>query len=155
MFDWLLKNNVSHLKLQSWPGWLAPYKHCKHPKMTTLAWITGSQKNDVTWKHPKAAVLSPFLIGRMFLREPSWKYSSKLYSGSKNLRSTCSGNICPIGRSLPLIGWEQSSPVNEEKEKEKKIDDGVASFFTRFGGNLFICWLVEGAALSRRPRMRL
>ena len=55
--------------------------------------------------------LSPFLIGRMsrffanlvgstdsaklvgligptFLREPSWKYSSKLYSGSKNLRSS-------------------------------------------------------------------
>ena len=23
-------------------------------------------------------VLSPFLIGRMFLREPSWKYSAKL-----------------------------------------------------------------------------
>ena len=22
--------------------------------------------------------LSPFLIGRMFLREPSWKYSAKL-----------------------------------------------------------------------------
>ena len=33
---------------------------------------------------------------------------------------------------LPLIG----SPVNEEK---KKMDDGVARFFTRFGGNLFIC----------------
>ena len=26
--------------------------------------------------HPYA--LSPFLIGRMFLREPSWKYSAKL-----------------------------------------------------------------------------
>ena len=25
-----------------------------------------------------ASVLSPFLIGRMFLREPSWKYSAKL-----------------------------------------------------------------------------
>ena len=45
-----------------------------------------------------------FLIGPTFLRKPSWKYSSKLYSGSKNLRSTCSGNIRPIGRSLPLIG---------------------------------------------------
>ena len=97
--------------------------------------------------------LSPFLIGRMFLREPSWKYSAKLYSGSKNLRSTCSGNIRAVGRSLPLIGWEQSSPVNEEKTKIK-MDDGVARFFIRFGGNLFICWLVEGAALSRRPRMR-
>ena len=50
---------------------------------------------------------------------------------------------------LPLI----SSPVNEEKTKIK-MDDGVARFFTRFGGNLFICGLVEGAAVSRRPRMR-
>ena len=24
------------------------------------------------------SVLGPFLIGRMFLREPSWKYSAKL-----------------------------------------------------------------------------
>ena len=46
----------------------------------------------------------PFLIGRMFVREPSRKYSSKLYSGSKKPRSTCSGNIRPIRRSLPLIG---------------------------------------------------
>ena len=45
-----------------------------------------------------AHLLSPFLIGRMFLREPSWNYSSKLYSGSKKFRSTCSGNIRPIGR---------------------------------------------------------
>ena len=43
--------------------------------------------------------------------------------------------------------------MNEEKTKIK-MDDGVARFFTRFGGNLFICGLVEGAALSRRPRMR-
>ena len=86
--------------------------------------------------------LSPFLIGRTFLREPSWKYSAKLYSGSKNLRSTCSGNIRPNRRSLPLIGWEQSgSPVNGEQTKIK-MDDGVARFFTRFEGNLFICWLV-------------
>ena len=26
-------------------------------------------------------MLRQFLIGRMFLREPSWKYSAKLYSG--------------------------------------------------------------------------
>ena len=96
---------------------------------------------------------SPFLIGWMFLRETSWKYSSKLYSGSEKLCSTCSGNIRPIRRSLPLIGREQSSPVDEEKTKIK-MDDGVARFFTRFGGNLFICWLAGGAALSRRPRMR-
>ena len=68
--------------------------------------------------------------------------------GSKKLRSTCSGDIRHIRRSLPLTGWEQSSPVDEEKIK---MDDGVARFFTRFGGNMFICWLVGGAALSRRP----
>ena len=38
--------------------------------------------------------------------------------------------------------------------RKRKMDDGVARFFTRFGGNLFICWLVGGATLSRRPRMR-
>ena len=43
--------------------------------------------------------------------------------------------------------------MDEEKIKIK-MDDGVARFFTRFGGNLFICRLVGGAALSRRPRMR-
>ena len=96
-------------------------------------------------------LLSPFLIGRMFLHEPSWKYLSKLYSGSRKLHSTCSGNIRPIRRSLPLSGWEQSSPVDEDKIK---MDDGVARFFTCFSGNLFICWLVGGAPLSRRPRMR-
>ena len=29
---------------------------------------------------PTGKALSPFLIGRMFLREPSWKYSAKLVS---------------------------------------------------------------------------
>ena len=77
-----------------------------------------------------------FLIGRTFLREPSWKYSAKLHSGSKKLCLTCSGNIRPTRGTLPLIGREQSSPVDEEKIK---MDDGVARFFARFGGNLFIC----------------
>ena len=26
----------------------------------------------------------------------------------------------------------------KEEKKEKKMDDGVARFFTRFGGNLFV-----------------
>ena len=42
----------------------------------------------------------------------------------------------------------------DEEEIKIKMDDGVARFLTRFGGNLFICWLVGGAALSRGPRMR-
>ena len=33
---------------------------------------------------------------------------------------------------------ELSCPVDEGKKK-KKMDDRVARFFTRFGGNLFIC----------------
>ena len=30
------------------------------------------------WAMARGHALSPFLIGRMFLREPSWKYSAKL-----------------------------------------------------------------------------
>ena len=77
-----------------------------------------------------------FLIGPTFLREPSWKYLSKLYSGSKKLCSTCSGNIHPIRRTLPLILL--SSPVDEEEIKIK-MDDGVARFFTCSGGIFLIC----------------
>ena len=42
-----------------------------------------------------------------------------------------------------------------KKKIKIKMNDGVARFFTRFGGNLFICWLVGGAALSRRRRLFL
>ena len=55
----------------------------------------------------------------------------KLYSGSKKLHSTCSENIRPIWRTLPLIGWEQSFPVDEEEIKIK-MADSVTRFFTRF-----------------------
>ena len=42
-----------------------------------------------------------------------------------------------------------------EEEIKIKMDDGVAGFFTRFGGMcIFICCVVGGAALSRGPRMR-
>ena len=30
--------------------------------------------------------------------------ATKLYSGSEKIRSTCSGNIRPVWRTLPLIG---------------------------------------------------
>ena len=60
-----------------------------------------------------------FLIGPTFLREPSWKYSLKqLSSGSKKLRSACSGNIRPIGRSLPLI-LAESRALLWMKKKQK------------------------------------
>ena len=32
----------------------------------------------------------------------------------------------------------ESSPVDEEKMK-KEMDDGIARYFNRFGGKLFIC----------------
>ena len=79
-----------------------------------------------------------FLIGTTFLREPSWKYSSKLYSGAKKLCSTCSGNIRPIQQSLPLIGREQSSPVDEEKIKIKWMTESLGSSLASEGICLFV-----------------
>ena len=110
----IIKNNISvaHLPILNWAN----------VSLRTYLEVFG----EASW----------FLIGQTFLREPSWKYSSKLYSGSKKLRSTCSRNIRLIWRTLPLIGWEQNSPVDEEKIK---MDDGVARFFTRFRGHLLIC----------------
>ena len=29
--------------------------------------------------------------------------------------------------------------MDEEERKEKKMDDGIARYFSRFGGNIFIC----------------
>ena len=59
----------------------------------------------------------------------------KLYSGSKKLRSSRSGNICPVGRTLPLTGWEQSSPVYEDKIK---MDYGVVTSLASEGIALFV-----------------
>ena len=50
----------------------------------------------------------------------------KLYSGSKKFHSTCSGNIRPVQWTLPLIGWEQSSHVDEE-ERKIQMDDASVS----------------------------
>ena len=52
----------------------------------------------------------------------------------------------PYSTNMPLI-----ASVDEE---ETNMDDGVAGFFTRFGGNLSMCCHVGSAALSRGPRMR-
>ena len=35
--------------------------------------------------------------------------------------------------------WLRAEPPVDEEEIKIKMDDGVARFFTRFGGNLFIC----------------
>ena len=44
----------------------------------------------------------------------------------------------------------ESSPLDEEGGE---MDNAIVRYFTRFGGNLFICWLVGSAALSLGPRM--
>ena len=86
-----------------------------------------------------------FLIGRTFanLFGSIRRIATKLYSGSKKCHSTCSGNIHPIWWTLPLIGWEQNSPVDEEEIKIK-MDDGIARFFTCFGGIFFFYLLTCG-----------
>jgi len=45
----------------------------------------------------------------------------------------------------------ENSTVDEEEIKIK-MDDGVAGYFTRFGVDSFICWLMGDAALSLGPR---
>ena len=70
-----------------------------------------------------SARTSWFLTGPTFLRKPNWKYSSKLYSGSKKLRSTCSGNnYSPYSTNL-ASDWlrTESSPVDEEERRKKGV----------------------------------
>ena len=50
-----------------------------------------------------------------------------------------------------LVESKESSPVDEEEIKNK--DGWRCQYFTRFGGNWPICWLVGGAASSLGPRM--
>ena len=84
------------------------------------------------------------------LREYSWGYSSN-----------CDEDILGVQKASLNMFWEysayltnfasdwlraESSPVDEEERKRKKEKrkkrkkvDGIATHFTRFGGNLFIC----------------
>ena len=78
--------------------------------------------------------------------------ATKLYSGSKKLHSACSENIRPVRRTLPLTGWEQRE-LSCGWRRNKNINGWPCQYFTRFGGNWPICWLVGGAALSLGPRM--
>ena len=57
----------------------------------------------------------------------------KLYSGSKKLRSACSGNIRPVQSTNLVSDWlkAENSPADVEEIK-LKLDDDVARYFTRF-----------------------
>ena len=76
--------------------------------------------------------------------------ATNLYSGSKKLRS---GNTRPVWRTLPLIGWDQEALLWVRKKEKYKGMTVQCRYFTRFGGNCPICWLVGGAALSLGSRM--
>ena len=75
----------------------------------------------------------------------------KLYSGSKKLRSACSGNIRPVQSTNLVSDWPkaENSPVDVEEIKQK-LDDDVARYFTRFRREFFYlltcgrCSLVSG-----------
>ena len=98
----------------------------------------------VSLTHP---ALASFSSGELLLHIPCWRH----FYLENISHTSCAGFICIWGVSIThpelaligsdsLAGWEQSSPVDEEEIKIK-MDDGVARFFTCFGGNLFICWL--------------
>ena len=60
-------------------------------------------------------------------------------SGSKKLRSTCSGNNHPVGEPcLWLTESKESSPV-DEVEIKIKMDDGVVTSLASEGVDLSIC----------------
>ena len=107
---------------------------------------------EPSWKY--SAKLFWFLIGPTFLREPSWKYSSKLYSGPKSFAQHVLGTLALLDDHCLWLAESRALLWMKKKKTKIKMDDRVARFFTRFVGNLFICWLVGGAALSRRPRLR-
>ena len=60
----------------------------------------------------------------------------------------------PYSTNIASDWLRAESSLVDEEERKKKMDDGIARYFTRLEGNLFICLLVGGAALSRGPRMR-
>ena len=45
----------------------------------------------------------------------------------------------PSSANLASDWLRAESPPVDEEEIEIKMDDGVARYFTRFGGNVFIC----------------
>ena len=53
-------------------------KRITDPKRSELKGRGQERAGDCELVWPSGQALSPFLIGRMFLREPSWKYSAKL-----------------------------------------------------------------------------
>ena len=78
-------------------------------------------------------------MGELFFANLVGSIRRRYIRGPKKLRSTCSGNIRPTGRSLPLIGWEQSSPVDEEKKKKEWMTVSLGSSLASGGIYLSTC----------------
>ena len=60
--------------------------------------------------------------------------------------------VRPVRRTLPLIGWEQRE-LSCGWGRNINKNGWWCQYFTCFGGNWPVCWLVGGAALSLGPRM--
>ena len=91
-------------------------------------------------KKSSANVAGSSLAERLF-REPSWGYSSNCDEAIFGVQKASLNRFweySPCSRNI-ASDWlrAESSPADEE-EKEK-MDDCIAWYFTRFGGNLFIC----------------
>ena len=83
-----------------------------------------------------------------------WRTATKQCSGFKMLRSAYSGNIRPVGRTLPPIGWEQRELTcgwgwtGKKKRKEKWMTVSILHSLWREFTYLLTCGrrsLVSGA----------
>ena len=81
-------------------------------------------------------------MGELLLREYSSDYSSNCDEAIFRVQKVSLNmfwEYSPYSTNL-VSDWLRavSSPVDEEEIKIK-MDDGIARYFTRFGGNFFIC----------------
>ena len=93
-----------------------------------------------------------FWLGELLLREPSWENSLKcdeaifgVQKASLNMFAQFGEHCLWLVESKELsCGWGRIFLF---------LNGWRCGYFTRFGGNWPICWLVGGAALSLRSRM--
>ena len=77
-------------------------------------------------------------MGELLLREYSSLYSSNSAEAIFGVQKASLNMFCEYSPSSANIACDllraESSPVDEE-DRKRKFDDGVARYFTRFGGN--------------------
>ena len=99
------------------------------------------------------------LLEELLLREPASSSSTKLDEAMFGIQNTSLDVFWELFTQfdqscLWLVESKESCPVDEEERTRKKnINWWQCWYFTRFGGNWPICWLVGCAALSLGPRL--